>query len=57
MLKGDTKLLDLFEDYVQNMGHSKSEAAYIVESVIADGKQLLHEDNLADMATYDRKVL
>ena len=57
MLKGDKKLAALFEDYVKNMGHSDSEAKFIVESVIADGKQLLHEDNLADMATYDKEVL
>ena len=53
---GDPKLCALFEQYVQNMGHSPREAKMIVEQILEPVDGLLLE-SLATMSKYDGEYL
>lgn len=44
LMSGDEKLIDMFECYVRNMGHSPREARTIVESILSENKELLAEN-------------
>ena len=54
MQDGDPQMMELFETYVQNMGHTKKEASVIVESILASEKSVLTE-GLSDLAKFRRE--
>lgn len=56
LMNGDPKLRRLFENFVTNMGHERSEAKTIVESILSEDKQVLSENmSLAEASKFRRR--